>query len=753
MADSKADVTQDYLIRGTEYLAQFPGFELVGREDVLKKLTAVLMRKSANSVLLVGTGGVGCSAICKGLQASKSHPGTPFDIVSKRFFWLDSDLLFASGEHSKINAGFDKTLRTLDRTPNAVLVMDDMRDFIDAVRNNGCTHLINAMMHGVKKKKFQVIMEARDEDLQTVLSCHSDMKEGYTLLDISEPNEALLHKIVQTIAGSQLYSHHKIKISDAAIETAIDVTSKYRVRDIGLSRAQPERTLTLLDRALTSYRLDAHAKDPRLDALNEQLDSVNHRKTQESDSKKLQAEADQITAEIQAINEAWQERQTQIKQIYAEVRDGEEAIRGLESDMEQQLQEEARLMDQIETQGNAGKDPKEKGFVSFAARAASGGFQSDEVTAIKKQMAKFQAEVDKNREKFEALTAEINDKLELSKEQVLAEFSNISGIPVSKLTQDERAKLLHLDENLSNRVFGQEEAVTKLANQVRVARAGLQSPNKPQASFMFLGPSGVGKTELAKALTVELFDDERALLRFDMSEYMEKHAVAKLIGAPPGYEGYEAGGILTNEMRRNPRRIILFDEIEKAHTDIFNVFLQILDDARLTDNRGLTVSFRDAIILMTTNIGTPHFLSEDNFEVAKGLAMEDLDEQYRPEFLARFNGKRNIVCFNTLDLSVIEKIAARDIGKLNKMVQASAPEITVDISQQALSAMCRDHYKPITGARGITGYIEGVIKPEIANTVLFNQDAKGSILIEYDEENKTVVLHPPTASAKQQANG
>ncbi len=327
------------------------------------------------------------------------------------------------------------------------------------------------------------------------------------------------------------------------------------------------------------------------------------------------------------------------------------------------------------------------------------------------------------------------------------EFSSISGIPVSKLTQDERAKLLNLDDNLGARVFGQDDAVSRLANQVRVARAGLQSPNRPQAAFMFLGPSGVGKTELAKALTAELFDDERALLRFDMSEYMEKHAVAKLIGAPPGYEGYEAGGILTNEMRRNPRRIILFDEIEKAHADIFNVFLQILDDARLTDNRGLTVSFRDAIILMTTNIGTAHFLSEEDFDIAKDLAMADLDAQYRPEFLARFNGKRNIVCFRTLSLDVIELIAARDIRRLDAMIKASAPDLSVEIAPPALAAMCRDHYRPVTGARGITGYIEGVIKPEIANTVLFDRQAAGSITIDYDDKAKTVVVHPPVTRA------
>jgi ATP-dependent Clp protease ATP-binding subunit ClpB len=747
MAEPTPETTLDHLIRGHEYLEQFPDFELVGRELMLNKLTAILMRRHANNVLLIGTGGVGCSAICLGLQERKGKPDTPFDIVSKRFFWLDSDWLFSSGDAASINDGFNRALRTLSRTPDCVLVLDDMKDFIDAARNNGCTNLINALMRALKKRKFQVIMETRDEDLEAVLKCHSDMHESYTMLDVDEPDEDLLHAIVSTVASRQLRNHHMIEISEAAIDTAIEVTSKYRIRDLGLSRAQPERSLTLLDRALTSYRLRAHAKDPQLDGLNERHAALEARLAAGGAEESAQSELDDLAARIQACTAAWAERQGQIGKIYAELRDGEDAIRGLELEIEE-LQERERQLLNDETAGDAGSGQLHaKGYASFAARTSGAGYDSEEVSAIKAQMAKYEAEVRRNKQAFESLTAEINDTLQLSKDHVLAEFSSISGIPVSKLTQDERAKLLHLDKNLGSRVFGQDEAVGKLANQVRVARAGLQSPDKPQAAFMFLGPSGVGKTELAKALTAELLDDERALLRFDMSEYMEKHAVAKLIGAPPGYEGYEAGGILTNEMRRNPRRIILFDEIEKAHADIFNVFLQILDDARLTDNRGLTVSFRDAIVLMTTNIGTAHFLSEDNFEVAKSLALEELDDQYRPEFLARFNGKRNIVCFKPLGLEVIELIAARDIQRLDLMVKTTLPDVTVQIRPAALTAMCRDHYKPITGARGITGYIEGVIKPEIANTVLFNEQAKGSIAIDYDEARQAVVLHPPTAAA------
>ena len=729
-----ADLSKSFFISGRDYLAQFPNFELVGRDCILSKLTAILMRKSANSVMMIGSGGVGCSAICLGIQASKDKDGTPFDIVSKRFFWLDSDLLFSSGDTANINTDFNKMLRTLSRTPNSVLILDDMRDFIDAARNNGCTNLINALMHAVKRKNFQIIMEARDEDLQTVLSCHSDMKEAYTLLDIEEPDEALLNKIIETIAETRLFDHHKIKISTEAIETAIDITNKYRVRDIGLSRAQPERTLTLLDRALTTYRLEAHANDPRLEAIESKLTEA-QLQYENSPSDEHKTQLDKLTEESLEIKTSWELKQSKIKQFDAEVRDGEAAIRDIELSIEEQLKSEQERDEHLDS-----SKTETKGFTSFASRAAAGGYESEEVTLLKQKIKSFQKEIDFNRGEFSKLIQEINQDLKLDKDHVLKEFSEISGIPVNKLTQDERAKLLHLDQNLNNRVFGQEEAVEKLANQIRVARAGLQSPDKPQAVFMFLGPSGVGKTELAKALTSELFDDERSLLRFDMSEYMEKHAVAKLIGSPPGYEGYEAGGILTNEMRKNPRRIILFDEIEKAHPDIFNVFLQILDDARLTDNRGLTVSFRDATILMTTNIGTSYFLSESDYDIANTKAMEDLESEYRPEFLARFNGKRNIVCFKTLPLAVIEKIALRDIEKLNLMVKSSSPNIDIEFKDNALVSMCRDHYKPVNGARGITGYIEGVIKPEIANTVLFDQNASGKIVIDYDEAAKEVFI-------------
>jgi ATP-dependent Clp protease ATP-binding subunit ClpB len=741
---------QDALIRGSEYLQHYPDFKLVGREGELRQLAAILARSHANSVLLVGPGGVGGSAICLGLEQAKAEPDAPFDLISKRFYWLDGDGLFASGEPARISERFQKTLRTLARTPDSVLIVDDIRDFIDAARNNGSSNLINALMRAVKQKETQVIFESRDEDLDVVLKAHSDMREYYTLLDVREPVGDALAEIVTSTARQRLERHHRIRIGDDAIRTALELTDKYRVRDLGLSRAQPERSLTLLDRALTTYRLDAHSRDPRIAPLEEEVERVREQLAgadEGADAEALAGQLNEKQRQIGQISAAWGDKQQQIKQLYQELRKGEESIRRLEVELEEQQAKEAAARAQA-----ASRDEGDTPAASVNRfLVGSVNLDSNEVAALKEKIRQYQDLIEERKSRFDALTSEINAMLELQPEHVLAEFSSISGIPVNKLTQDERKKLLQLDTNLGGRVFGQGEAVMKLANQVRVAKAGLQAPNKPQATFLFLGPSGVGKTEMAKALTAELFDDEAALLRFDMSEYMEKHAVAKLIGAPPGYEGYEAGGILTNELRRNPRRIILFDEIEKAHPDVFNVFLQILDDARLTDNRGLTVSFRDTIILMTTNIGTQHFLRESDFAIAEELALEDLDREYRPEFLNRFNGRQNIVCFNTLSLPVIEMIARREIGKLSVMVQSSLPALSVAMEDGPLEAMCRDHYRPVNGARGITGYIDGVIKPEIANTVLFNVDAQGVITIDYDSERQAARIQIPQGRATAEA--
>ena len=741
---------KDYLVRGEDYLSRFPDFKLTGRAKELSGLSGILMRKSAHNVMLVGAGGVGLSAICLGLQASKANPDAPFDIIGKRIFWLDSDGLFSSGDNTQINDGFQKVLHTLSRSPDTVLVIDDVRDFIEGARNSGNTHLINALMRDVKGGKFQTILEARDEDLELILKSHSDMREIFTIQDVQEPHKDALREIVHG-AAKGLEKHHGIKISDDAIDSAISLTSKYRVRDMSLSRAQPERTLNLLDRSLTAYRQEAHAMPPVLRGYHTQmtmLDSALAGKRVADFSgltpEELATLKLELTAKIEETEQGWKSNQEKLRRFYKEQRSGEELIRGYEEELEELEKKQKEKDKTAEADEEAPAPVSAKAAFTGLGKLAGAGFGSPEIASLKEKLREADLAVTANKKSFQELTAEINKDLILGPDDVSREFSNISGIPLDRLNQDEREKLLGLEDGIKARVFGQDHAVDKLAGAVRVARAGLKDPDKPESAFLFAGPSGVGKTEMAKAMAAWLKDDERALLRFDMSEYMEKHAVAKLIGAPPGYEGYEAGGLLTNAIRRMPNAILLLDEIEKAHPDVFNVLLQVLDDGRLTDNRGLTVSFDQVNIIMTTNLGQPHFLNRDlDFKEASRRAMEDLDSTYKPEFLNRFNGRQNIVFFNRLDLPIIEKIARREIDKVNALIGARGGNISINMADEDLKAMCADKYDPAIGARGIPGYFKAEVYPAVATTMLKSPNSEGVIKVTYDKEEGNIRMTAP----------
>ena len=712
----------NYLTRGEDYLERTQNFKLVGRDDELKELSSILVRKMSNSVLLVGPGGVGCTALCKGLQASKKDPNAPFDIVSKRLFWLDTDGLFASGENAGVNESFQKMLQLLYRTPDSILVIEDTRDFIEAARNTGTMHFINALCLAIKTNKMQAILETRDEDLDAILKSHSDMRELFTLIDLEEPTGDALYKIVAD-AAERLQDFHKIKIADDAIRAAIELTSKYRTRDGGNSRAQPERSVSLLDRAISTYRLDSHRKPPG-------LDEAEGAKARAKTAKQI-AEAESAIAELTGN---WASYQEEVRTLYKRQRDGETAVVELEEQLDQQIaaEKEARAS------GEAGEEKLSGRIARFAKMATGGGLESDAIQDLRMQINKFQAEIKLNRDAFDGLTKKFNDRLELSRDVVLKEFSLISGISVSKLNENEREKLRNLETDLKKRIFGQDHVIQLLANAVKTARVGRRNQDKPQAAFLFMGPSGVGKTEIAKALAQSLLDDEKALTRFDMSEYMEKHAVSRLIGAPPGYEGFEVGGILTNAMRKNPLRVLLFDEIEKAHPDVFNVFLQILSDGRLTDNVGRTVSFSESIIIMTTNIGQAHFLNPAfTVEKANAAAMDEISKTYRSEFLNRFSGRQNIVCFNKLDLPSIERIVRREFDSMDKTYSVDGMKLTV--TEADLKAFCKAHYDPAIGARGLPGFIQANIEPIIVNMIL-DSDKRGDIKLSYNTKKAAFEL-------------
>lgn len=684
----------DYLIGGAEYLEKMKNFQLIGRNNELDHLSSILVRKKANSVLLVGPSGVGSSAIIVGLQELKSDVNVPFDIVSKRLFWLNTDDMFASGDTGVITKAFESAMNRLKSTIDPVMVIEDSGDFYEACRNAGTMHFINIINSAVKDGKIQVIFEVSDKDLTKILTWHSDMRETYTTMDVTEPVGVALEQIVKS-AAVKLIAHHGIKIDEDAIDAAIELTNKYRV-DAGLGLVQPSRAIALLDLTLASYRLKAHKEPPHIKRLMEE--------GKELESKQAQLEFLEDQTKIRDLHNRQRRYENslaeRIDQIY-NIRAAEAAKNGVSVNAQTQL------------------DPH---FTGMAV-------DNPEIVKLLKEVELLKPEIENVRGQFETLAAKMNENLIITRREILIEFSRITGISVNKLGEDEKVILRNLESVLKSHVFGQDHVLVQLANAIKVSRVGRRNKNRPQASFLMMGPSGVGKTEVAKRVAEALQGDQKALLRFDMSEYMERHAVSKLIGAPPGYEGFEAGGILTNAMRINRNRIILFDEIEKAHPDVFNLFLQILDDGRLTDNVGRVADFSESIIVMTTNIGQPHFLNmELSFDVAEQMAKVDLDEQYRPEFLNRFNGRQNIVCFNRLELDSIERIVMREIHDL--ATSYTSLGVNVIVPEDDIKKFCAEQYDARTGARGLPGFINSNLEPQVTNFIL---DGKtGDMVFRYD---------------------
>lgn len=721
----------EILIRGSEFLKAHPNFELVGRDEELIDLQTILMRKDANGVLLTGSSGVGMSAICHGLQASKSNLKTPLDIVNMRIYWLDSDKLFEGGNPADIHQNFDRIRTILREDPQTVLVVENAGNFIDGARNSGCGTLINALLGDIKNARYQCIFETPYSDLGKVMKCDSDLLSEFTLMDVKEPKGAALRAIL-TSAAPAYEAHHNIKIAPEALETAAMLSEKYKTKELP---AQPSGALTLIDRALSTYRLKAHSEPFQVLMLTRQLKNVDeslasgkvHPDFDGQSLEELQSRQAVLKDQIREAQSEWNELQQEFRRAYDEKRKAEEDVNLLEQRVAEQSAKDKTVV--------------AKGAPVKAADPFDGfdEVETSEVLRMRQKIIERREAAKKSAARFQQLTDKVNSSLLLTPDHILATFSKISGIPVSKLTQDAREKLLYLDTTLKSRVYGQDHAVEALSDAVRSARMGLQEAHKPQAAFMFQGPSGTGKTEIVKALALALFDDESALLRFDMSEYMEKHAVSRLIGAPPGYAGFEEGGELTNEMSKNPNRVILVDEIEKAHPDVFNIFLQILDDARVTSGNGTTCNFENTIIVMTTNIGANFFLDPAlSFEEASAAAKKELQTHFRNEFLNRFAGKENIMGFKKLEIDTLEKIAHRELQNINRSIRDKG--LVVALDKGDIEQICADRYDPMNGARAIPGYFAKTVRSKVARFMLEHPDQKGTLRMRYVPETQDVVI-------------
>lgn len=679
----------DIIKSGSVVLEGKPDFSLVGRDTELKSMINILSRRFAHNVLLTGQGGSGCSALCLGLQQAKSRTDLPFDVLHKRLWWLDTDGLFS--EPDQTQELFDGMLKKVSNTPDkdTILIIEDARNFVESAMSTGHGSFINQIMRHLEQNRFQLILEVRDTELDKILSIHSSMRELFTIMEVAPPTHDKLSDIVSA-SGEKLYKHHGIRIEPDAIEQAIFLTTTYPGKERSLMCSQPEASLTLLDRALSTYKNNCHVTPPALVRAQEAL------------------RADPEDQELQRLaEEAAKQWELSRKEMVS--------LSGTQSKAEQQLVDlEAKL---AVLQAEMKKDqPQSSSMIMTNQDEANLYAAIDQVRAVAEDA----------RSRFKVFADELNGTLVLTADDVFKEFSRLSGIPFDKLNEDESEKLLNLPDLLKSRVFGQDHVIDKLSDALLTARTpGLKEKGKPEAAFMFCGSSGTGKTELAKSLAHILKDDEKEMLRFDMSEYSEKNNVTSLIGAPPGYAGFENGGVLTNAVRKNPNAIILFDEIEKAHVSIFDIFLQVLDDGRLTDTQGRTVSFEHTILIFTTNTGAEHMLNEElPFDEQCEKTLEALSGEYRAEFLNRFGGRENIVMFKVLPKSVIHQITRGQLNRVNNDLKAAHVDLALSMDDEDIERLCDYQYRPERGARGIDGVFRTNVYPQLARIIKTGEPCK-----------------------------
>lgn len=703
-AEDSYDALNRYAVNLIERALQGKLDPVIGRDDEIRRVLQILSRRTKNNPLLIGEPGVGKTAIAEGLAYRILKGDVPDNLKSKKVFSLDMGLLIAG---AKYQGEFEERLKSVIKEVVAadgeiILFIDEIHTLVGAGQTQGAMDAANILKPALARGELKAIGATTLNEYQKYFEKDKALERRFQTVMIDEPDIPSSVSILRGLK-ERYENHHKVRILDEAIVAAVELSHRYITE-----RYLPDKAIDLIDEAASKLRLEVNSVPEEIDVLNRKIQQLEIEKEaikRENDTKKLEEIATQLSdlnEERNVLTAKWQEEKSLIDKIQAE---------------KQNIENYKIQAEQAERSGDYGKVAE---------------FRYGKITESQQNIEKLKTKLEEL-QGGHALVDEV-----VGAEDIADVVCKWTGIPVSKMVLSEREKLMNLEEELHKRVIGQEEAITAVADAVRRSRAGLQDAGKPIGSFIFLGSTGVGKTELAKALAEFMFDDESMMTRIDMSEYQEKHSVSRLVGAPPGYVGYDEGGQLTEAVRRKPYSVVLLDEIEKAHPDVFNILLQVLDDGRLTDNKGRTVNFKNTIIIMTSNIGS-QFIQEqiksgnENYKETEAQVLEALKAHVRPEFLNRID---EIIMFTPLSLEQIYEIVKLQLSKLeNKLTEAG---YELEISEDSIKTIAKLSYDPQYGARPVKRFIQKELENQIAKFIISGTSDSKKIKVEFQGDELVI---------------